>query len=75
MSRYCPTVVMPEVPCVRWGCTQPTVYSRTIIILPLTFLVTSEECCWGDNPLQIFIRDRLDEGDSQFISDKPVRLL
>src|SRR5215510_3254696 len=50
-------------------------YSSANIALPLAFLVISEEGCWSDNPLQIFVRDRTDQGDPQFIGDKPVRLL
>ena len=42
---------------------------------PLLFLAASEERCRGDNPLQIFVRDRVDEGGTKFMGDKPVRLL
>jgi hypothetical protein len=42
-------------------CTQPAGYSSAILTLPLTFLVNSEECCWRDNPLQIFVRSRVDK--------------
>src|SRR5437870_4463038 len=43
--------------------------------LPLIFLVGSEERCWGDNPLQIFLRHRVYYGDAEFVGDKPVCLL
>jgi hypothetical protein len=42
---------------------------------PLLFLAASEERCRGDNSLQIFVRDRVNERDTKFIGDKPVRLL
>src|SRR5262245_59244061 len=38
-------------------------------------LAVSEQRCRGDNPLQIFVRDRMDEGDTEFVVDKPVGLL
>ena len=38
-------------------------------------LAVSEERGGGGNALQIVVRDRVDEGDTEFVSDKPVRLL
>ena len=48
-----------------------TIHARTA----LDFLAVSEERYGGDNPLQIFVRGRVDEGDAEFVGDKPVGLL
>src|SRR5438132_1715660 len=54
-----------------WNCDVAGIPSRTT---PDCFAV-SEKRCRGGNALQIFVRGRIDEGDTEFIGDKPVRLL
>jgi hypothetical protein len=38
-------------------------------------LLVSEERCWGGDPLQIFVRNRLVKRDVEFVFHEPIGLL